>query len=361
MLENTYAVIMAGGKGERFWPLSTSTRPKQVLALLGDKPMLATTVDYLDGLIPPERVLIITSAALVDVVRQAVCNLPPENIIGEPFGRDTAAACALGAALVKAKCPDGAMCVLTADHAIEHLDVFHSTIESGLRYALDNDVLITIGLPPVFPSTGFGYIEAGDEIPDGGPVKFFKADRFVEKPDSETAAKYVAAGNFFWNSGMFMWAADAFQQALQKHCPSLMDMAARIEAVAWTPDFDEHLAKEYGKLDRISVDYAVMEKADNIVMVKGQFAWADVGSWPALADHLTPDTSGNVTLGACEVLASHDNVVVSRDRLTALVGVSDLVVVQAAKATLICPKSRAQDVKQMVQQLHECGIYEDLL
>lgn len=361
MLENTYAVIMAGGKGERFWPLSTSTRPKQVLALLGDKPMLATTVDYLEGLVPPERVLIITSVALIEVTRQAVRNLPPENIIGEPFGRDTAAACALGAALVKAKCPDAAMCVLTADHVIENLDVFHSTIESGLQYALGNDVLITIGIPPAFPSTGFGYIEAGDQIPDESPMDFFKVGRFVEKPDSETAAEYLAAGNFFWNSGMFMWTADTFQQALQKHCPSLMDMVARIEPVAWTPDFDQHLAEEYGKLDRISVDYAIMEKADNIVMVKGQFAWADVGSWPALANHLTPDTSGNVTLGTCEVLASHDNVVVSRDRLTALVGVSDLVVVQAAKATLICPKSKAEDVKQMVQQLHECGIYEHLL
>ena len=361
MLEKAYAVIMAGGKGERFWPLSNSQTPKQVLPLVSEKPMLAMTVDYIRALIPPERVLIITSAALVEVTRRALPELPPENVVGEPFGRDTAAAVALGSALVKARCPDGVFCVLTADHVIGDLDIFHATIREGLDYALTHDVLMTIGIPPAFPSTGFGYIDSGDVIETDGTVPLRSARGFVEKPDAATAQGYVTAGNFFWNSGMFIWSVAALQSALGKFQPHLLAMADRLEPVVWSDARDQHLAEEYGQLDKISVDYAIMEKADNIVMARGGFAWSDIGSWPALCEHFQPDGSGNTILGLCETVASHDNVVVSRDRLTALIGVSDLVVVQAEGATLICPKDRAQDVKAMVNQLHERGIYEDLL
>jgi len=360
-MENTYAIIMAGGKGERFWPLSTSAHPKQVLALVGDRPMLAMTVEYVKDLIPPERVLIITRSDLVEVTREAVPALPAENVIGEPVGRDTAAACALGSALVKAKCPDGAFCILTADHVIGQLDLFRSTLQNGLQFALENDVLITIGMRPSFPSTGFGYIEAGEKIDCPGNLSCFRARRFVEKPDQETAEQYLAAGTFCWNSGMFIWSVNAFQKALGKCSPGLMKMAERMESVAWTPEFPGRLAEEYASLDKISVDYAIMEKADNIVMVQGEFAWDDVGSWPALANHREPDSSGNTILGTCETLEASDNIVVSHDRLTALIGVKDLVVVHSGNATLICPRDRAQEVKAMVQQLRAKGQYDKLL
>jgi len=356
-----YAVIMAGGRGERFWPLSTSEHPKQVLSLVGDKPMLAMTVDYIRDLIPPERVLIITNAGLVDVTRRAVPELPAENVIGEPFGRDTAAACALGAALVGARAPDGAFCILTADHVIGQLDVFRRTIADGLAYALEHAVLMTIGIPPAFPSTGFGYIESGAPVEATGGTTFLKAKRFVEKPDRATARTYVEAGNYFWNSGMFLWSVASFRRALEKFQPALLGMSDRMRAAAWTAEFDERLAAEYGNLGKISVDYAIMEHADNIVMARCDFTWDDIGSWPALANHFPPDGSGNVLLGECESLAAHDNVVVSGERLTALIGVDNLVVVQAKNATLICPKDRAQDVKLMVQHLREQGGYEDVL
>lgn len=361
MSEKFYAVIMAGGKGERFWPLSSSKTPKQVLPLISDRPMIAMTVDYIKDLIPFERILIITNASLVDVTKAAVPELPSENIIGEPVGRDTAAACALGAALVKARCPDGAFCILTADHAISDLDKFRATINEGLTYALENDVLMTIGIKPTFASTGFGYIEVGADIESAGEIGLCKATRFVEKPDASTAEKYVSSGKFYWNSGMFMWSVKSLLKAFKSFCPEIYQMAKKIEPVVDTDNFYPTLTEEYNNLGKISIDYAVMEKADNIVLASGEFSWSDIGTWPALADHYEADENGNIVIGTGEHMESTDNIIVSKDRLTALIGVSDLVVVQSEHATLICPKDKVQDIKAMVNQLHDRGIYEDML
>lgn len=360
MKDNRFAVIMAGGRGERFWPLSTAARPKQVLSLVGGRSMLAQAVERLAGFIPPERVIIITSASLVEVSREAVPELPPENIIGEPCGRDTAAACALGAAIVKARCPDGAFCVLTADHVIRRIDRFQRILDRGFEMAGPGDRLVTMGILPTFPSTGFGYIECGDTLADGD-VRVFKAKRFVEKPDEDTAREYLQAGNFLWNSGMFIWKADALLEALRLFARPVYDMAVAMLPVVDTPSFAACLKTEYNRLGRISIDYAVMEKAGNIVTAAGDFEWYDVGSWPALEDHFAKDASGNVVIGDGELLDCSGNVVVSENRLTALIGVEDLVVVHADRATLICPKSRAQDVKKMVQQLADGGRHANLL
>ncbi|MBT3194217.1 MAG: mannose-1-phosphate guanylyltransferase [Verrucomicrobia bacterium] len=361
MQDNRYAVIMAGGKGERFWPLSTSKRPKQVLSIVGDRPMLAQAVERLAGFIPPERVLVITNASLVEVSREAVPELPPENIIGEPVGRDTAAACALGAAIVKARCENGSFCILTADHVIKDLDVFRQTLEEGFALAEQDASLVTIGITPTFASTGFGYIECGDTIDSGGEIAFRAAKRFVEKPDATTAQGYVDSGDFFWNSGMFIWSADALLKALGAFQPPLLAMAEAMQSVVDTASFDERLAEEYGKLGKISIDYAVMEKADNIVTASGAFGWFDVGSWPALEDHFDKDEAANVAIGDCKALDATGNIVVSNGRLTALIGVSDLVVVQADGVTMICPKDRAQEVKAMVQLLDSDGGYDGVL
>lgn len=361
MKDNTYAVIMAGGKGERFWPMSTTKRPKQVLSLVGGKPLLAIAVDRLEGLIPPERVIVITGADLVRATLRAAPNLPPENVIGEPFGRDTAAAVALASAIVKSRHPDGSFCILTADHIIKDLDVFRQTLREGLEIADEQDVLMTIGINPTFPSTGFGYIESGEGFDHKGSVEFKKAIRFVEKPDPRTAQKYIESGDFCWNSGMFVWSVKSIQKALADHQPQLLDMANNMEKVAGTDKFDDALAEEYGKLEKISIDYAIMEKADNIIMARGTFRWYDVGSWPALEEHFDVDKTKNVLIGQCEALESSNNVIVSNERLTALIGVNDLVVVQAENATLVCSKEKAQDVKKMVQLLSEKGDYDHIL
>ncbi len=362
MKDHRYAVIMAGGKGERFWPLSTSARPKQVLSLIGGRPMLAQAVERLGGFIPPERVLIITSASLVDVSREAVPELPPENVIGEPCGRDTAAACALGAAIVKARCPGkGAFCILTADHVIRNVERFREILDCGFDVAEQGDRLVTIGIQPRFPSTGFGYIECGDPLDGNRGARFCKAKRFVEKPDEDTARQYIASGNYLWNSGMFIWKADTLLNALATFEPPVHKMANAMLPVVDTPAFADTLKDEYNRLGRISIDYAVMEKADNIVTAVGDFEWHDIGSWPALEDHFEKDAHGNVILGDGETLDSTGNIIFGEDRLTALIGVEDMVVIHAGKATLICPKSRAQDVKKMVQQLVERGRYNDLV
>ena len=352
---------MAGGKGERFWPLSTSKHPKQVLSLVGGKPLLALAVDRLKGLIPPSRILIITSAALVKVTAKAVPSLPVENIIGEPTGRDTAAVCALASAIVKARDPNGLFCILTADHIIKEVPAFLRILRDSFALAASADVLITIGMRPTFPSTGFGYIDAGKGIKAPGETKFLKANRFVEKPDRKRAQKYLDAGNFYWNSGMFVWSVESIRKALASYRPQLLEMADRMQKVVDTRRFTAALASEYSKLEKISVDYAIMEKADNIVMAKATFTWDDIGSWTALENHFKKDSAGNVIIGTSEVLESKNNIVMSNNRLTALLGVSDLVVVQAENVTLVCHRDKVQEVKKMVQHLAKYDQYKSVL
>ena len=356
-----YAVIMAGGKGERFWPLSTSKHPKQLLALVGDKPLIAQAVDRLDGLVSPENIFVVTNADLVDATREAAPLLPPENIVGEPVGRDTAAAVACGGALVKARDENGVFAVLTADQVMGDLDVFFATIKGGMDLAGQNDILVTIGIQPTYPSTGFGYIESGDAFERVENIEFRRANRFVEKPDEATASGYVSSGNFYWNSGMFIWSVPALEQAFAAHSPEMRRLMDALTDYARQGRIVDGMDATYPSLKKISIDYALMEKADNIIMACGTFAWDDVGSWPALEGHFPQDGDGNTRMGQVETIDASSNIVLSRDRLTALIGVEGLVVVQAEGVTLVCPKDRAQDIKQMVVALRETGSYDHLL
>ncbi|HRZ12010.1 MAG TPA: sugar phosphate nucleotidyltransferase [Kiritimatiellia bacterium] len=360
MKDHYYAVILAGGRGERFWPLSTEKRPKQFIALAGDRTLLAQAVERLEGLIPPERILVITNKDLVGAAREACPVLPAENIIGEPAGRDTAAAVAVGAALVQARNPMGIFCVLTADHVIGDLDIFRRTLAAALARAESEEVLLTIGIQPAGPSTAYGYIEAGEAAGESGGVGFLGARRFVEKPDLETATRYCASGQFYWNSGMFIWSADVLERAFRKHRPVLAELMTRIRKAAGS-GLAAAMEREYEGLDRISIDYALMEKAGNILMARGRFAWDDVGSWTAVAAYLKRDGADNAVRGQMEAVDARDNVVVSDDRLTALVGVRDLIVVQADGVTLVCSKDRAQDVKKLVAQMKQSGRFSKVL
>lgn len=356
-----YAVIMAGGKGERFWPLSTSKHPKQLLALVGDKPLIAQAVDRLNGLVPPENIFVVTNADLVEATQEAAPLLPPENIVGEPIGRDTAAAVACGGALVKARDENGVFAVLTADQVMGDLDVFFATIKGGMDLAGQNDILVTIGIQPTFPATGFGYIESGDFFERAEGVEFRKANRFVEKPDEPTASQYLSTGKFYWNSGMFIWSVPALEKAFAAHCPDMRQLMDRLTDYARQGKIVEGMNATYPDLGKIAIDYALMEKADNIIMACGTFAWDDVGSWPALESHFPKDDADNTLIGQVETLDSGNNIILSRDRLTAVIGVDGLVVVQADGVTLVCPKDRAQDIKQMVVALREKGTCDDLL
>lgn len=356
-----YAVIMAGGKGERFWPLSTSKHPKQLLALVGDQPLIAQAVDRLSGLIPPENIFVVTNADLVEATQQAAPMLPPENVVGEPIGRDTAAAVACGGALVGARDPQAVFAVLTADQVMADLEVFQATLRSGMDLAGQQDVLVTIGIQPTFASTGFGYIESGDDFLSAEGVTFKKAVRFVEKPDAERAQEYLETGRFFWNSGMFIWSVPSLGKAFAAHCPAMKQLMEELTGYATRGEIHQGLEKIYPTLGKISVDYALMEKADNIVMACGTFAWDDVGSWPALEGHFPQDAAGNTLIGNCQQIDSTNNIIYSKDRLTAVIGADKLVVVQADGVTLVCPKDRAQDIKKMVTALKENGSFEELL
>jgi mannose-1-phosphate guanylyltransferase len=360
-MSGRYAVIMAGGKGERFWPLSTSKHPKQLLALVGDKALIAQAVDRLDGLIPPENVFVVTNADLVEATRQAAPMLPPENIVGEPIGRDTAAAVACGGALVGARDPNAVFAVLTADQVMGDLDIFKATLRSGMDLAEKNEILVTIGIQPTFPSTGFGYIESGADFATAEGVQFKKAVRFVEKPALPKAQEYLAGGKFFWNSGMFIWSVPTLGKAFAAHCPVMKTLIDELTSYAKRGEIFQGLEKIYPTLGKISVDYALMEKADNIVMACGTFYWDDVGSWPALESHFPKDEGGNTLIGNCQQIDSTGNIIYSKDRLTAVIGAENLVVVQADGVTLVCPKDRAQDIKKMVMALKEKGSFDDLL
>lgn len=351
-MKNAYAVILAGGSGERFWPLSTKARPKQFLSLFSGRPLLALAVERVAGLIPVERIFIITAEHLVDETAAAVWNMPRANIIGEPCKRDTAPAIAVASGIVRGRDPDGVVCILTADQLISDVETFRTTLSDAVAQARRYAGVVTIGMHPTYPATGFGYIEAGDLLPAHAVTVFKKATRFVEKPDAYTAARYVESGRYFWNSGMFIWHVDVMRDLFARYAPDLSQLADQVaDAVQARASIDGVLRQTYPLLRAISIDYAIMEHAENIVMAEGCFGWDDVGSWPSVAGHFTADQYGNVIIGACEQLEAQNNIVVSEDRLTALIGVRGLIVVHSENATLICPKERAEEVKKLIRRI----------
>lgn len=361
MSNHQYAVILAGGKGERFWPLSTAALPKQCLALVGDQPLITQAVARLEGCISPERIFIVTNRDLVDLCRDVVPQLPAGHIVGEPMGRDTAPAVALGTALVQARDPDGVFCVLTADHVINDVPLFHTTLQHAFDLASEHNMLITIGIQPDEPSTAFGYIEAGGPVAERDGIPFVHASRFVEKPDAETARAYLEKGTFCWNSGMFIWTVNGLLAAFDQHCPHLAELAKSLAGAVAAGTLDARLDETYPDLEKISIDYALMEKADNIAMARGTFGWDDVGSWTALARHFPKDADGNVSIGDADHLHTTRNIVISKERPTALIGVQNLIVVQAEGVTLVCAQDRAQEIKDLVSLLRDNPDRADLL
>ena len=341
---------MAGGSGERFWPQSRLSRPKHLLPIVGDRPMLTQTLARLEGLVPPERTWILTNGEQAEAVRRICPKLDPEKIVAEPVGRDTAPAVALAALLVRRDGGDGAFAMLPADHVIHDESAFRADLAAAFAAAERSPVIATIGIEPTFPATGYGYIEVGTER-DG----CFAVNRFVEKPDPETARGYLESGGYFWNGGIFVWRPSTILDALAEFRPELhRDCAAIGENLEREMPLPEVLSARYPALEKISIDYAVMEKARNVVMIRSSFDWDDVGSWPAIGRHHPTDAAGNAIRGAAEVEDAADNIVVAEDgHLVGLIGVSGLVVVQTADATLICPKERAQDVKKLVQSIRK--------
>lgn len=349
---------MAGGSGTRFWPASRATRPKQFLPLANGKPLIEAAIDRLHGLVPPEHVWVATNKKQAKALTRLLPNLPRERLILEPEPRDTAPCVALATATIAATDPEATMIVLPADHVIEPTDAFQAMLQAGIELAQDHKTLVTFGIPPTFPATGFGYIECGAAVA-GAKLPTFAATRFREKPDLATAKQFVASGNFLWNSGMFVWTVPAIRRAMERGEPLL---AACTTAMLAALQKQEKAATNRAFLTAParSIDYAVMEKADAVAVVKAPIRWNDVGSFPALDAVSPPDADGNVAVlagGASHLaLQSKANIVYADgDRTVALFGVHDLVVVAVDDAVLVCPKDKAQDLKALVEHVRKAG------
>jgi len=368
--KNRFVIIMAGGRGERFWPVSRQATPKQLISLLGKRSFLQDAVDRVLPVVPTRNVIIITNAAQAEAVRKQLPKIPKENIIAEPCGRDTCAAVTLGAALVGARSTTGVMAVLPADHVIPDAKKFQQVLNDCFDLASRGQVIVTIGIKPTEPATGYGYIHLGNELPPPSGVKryktaFYKAERFVEKPHFDRALEYLNSGQYRWNAGMFIWSFVTITNGLEMHQKEMADACHRWFKAAWTPKLARLLKKEYPDLRKISIDYALLEHAQNVVAAAGDFAWDDLGSWTALSRHLKSDPEGNCAVGDFVHVDAARNVVFdarTRGRTPiAVVGLRDSVIVLADDSILVAHKSQAQKIKELVTKLSADPRYKNLV
>ena len=370
--KDRYVIIMAGGRGERFWPVSREKTPKQLLTLLGNRSFLQQAVDRVLPLVPIKNVFVITNEIQAPEVRKQLPKLPKQNVISEPIGRDTCAAVTLGAAIVGARSTTAVMAVLPADHVIPEEKKFQQVLSDAFDLASRGQAIITIGITPKGPETAYGYIKVGEALPAPAGVKsyktvFHRAEQFVEKPDFNRALDYYNSGQYRWNAGMFIWSFVTVTEGLQKHQPELYQACQRWFKVANNPaKLNKALAKEYPEVKKISVDYALMEHAQNVIVADGNFEWDDLGSWTALARHLKPDPEGNCAVGDFVHVDGARNIIYdarTKDRRTpiAVVGLRDSILVLADDAVLLAYKNKAQSVKEMVKKLAEIKEYKKLV
>ena len=347
-----HAVIMAGGSGTRFWPASRGAWPKQLLPIGTDRPLVEETLDRLAPLIPAERTLIVTNAMYADMTAELLSEVPRQNIIGEPTGRDTAACIGLAALILKKRDPDAVMAVMPSDHIIRPAGRFRESLEAAETVLKGNrDALITFGIRPAFPATGYGYILKGDPVTMNRDFPFFEVQAFREKPDLETARGFLEAGGYCWNAGIFCWRADTILSLLARLLPELHKGLLELTPVVDREGFNEALATVYPGLTKISIDIGVMEKAERRIVAEVDYAWDDVGSWAALPRLIKADDDGQVVQGEVVSVDSKNNIVAARGGVVGLVNVEGLIVVHTPDATLVCHKEDAERVKTLVEKL----------
>ena len=349
-------VIMAGGVGERFWPWSRRKRPKQLLDLTGKGSMIGLTVDRVSRLSAPEKTLIVTNVEQRDaIIREVSGRIPPENVIGEPIGQNTAPCIGLAAVVLRETYGNQPMLVLPADHLVEPIDTFKTLVTTAAKYAKEHGCLLTFGIEPTRPETGYGYIRAGKSVFKEGDAEIYEAEAFLEKPDADTAQAFVDAGNYYWNSGMFVWTTEAILEAMATHLADLHEVLNRIAIEMGTRPLTEVLNELYPQTPSVSIDYGVMEKATNVVLMKAKFEWSDVGNWELIREVHPADANGNVFVGEHIAIDSTNNTVVSPDRPVAVLGVDDVVIVDCGDTILVCRRDRAQEIKKIVKTLRKDG------
>ena len=341
------ALIMAGGKGTRFWPLSTEEKPKQFLNLIGEETMIQMTVNRIKPIIPIERVFVCTGEMYVDLVKEQLPELPEQNIIVEPEGRNTAPCIALSAFVIKKYYKDANMIVLPSDHLISDEDEFRNVIKNADEFVKENkEAIITLGMEPTRPETGYGYIRYGKDEKVINNHKVIKVDAFVEKPNKEKAKAYIKEGNYLWNGGMFLWSADNILNQIEKYSKGTYEALKDIETVD-NEEIQELINNNYHKTEAISIDYAVMEKSDSIYVVPSRFGWDDVGSWEALDRYREKDDKGNVLVGNAKVVDSHGNLVISSSHDIVVEGLKDIYVIENDGKILVGHKSNVANVKEL--------------
>lgn len=355
-----YAVIMAGGRGERFWPRSREAMPKQFLSLIEDRTMLQLTLERLVGLVDISDTYIVTGAEFREIILNQIPGLPTENIIIEPFGRDTAAAIGLSSMRLGRRNPREVMVVLPADHYISDASRFREVLKGAMSAAWRGENIVTLGIVPVRPETGYGYILRGDLQDTFAGVPAYRAARFVEKPDFLKAREYLSDGNYLWNSGMFVWRVDLINKLIEEHLPGLAQGLKKIREALDNEGYEEILEQVYSGLPKVSVDYGIMEQAENVLVIPGDFGWDDIGSWTALERYAQKDQYGNVLNGKGILLNTNNTFVFCPGKTVALLGVENLVVVNDGDSLLISHKDRAQEIKKVVQNLRDNG-FADVL
>ena len=349
MTNKCYAVIMAGGRGERFWPLSKKTLPKPFIPLLKEETMIQETVKRIKSLIPEERIIIVISRDHFSIAKQQLPEIPVENFVIEPFGRDTAACIGLASLYIGRRDKDASMIVLAADHLIADREAFFSTVTASLKFLASNDYIVTIGIKPTRPETGYGYIELGEMLGSVDNESFFSVKKFVEKPNLSTASDYLQSDRYCWNSGMFIWKNATIQKSLSLYMPELWNGLMRIDECLGSEKEEEVIKKEFSQFERVSVDYGVLEKSSQVVVLPASFNWDDVGTWTALERVYDLDESDNVVVGKHVGRDTHGCIIFSRDRLVATFGVKDMVIVQAKDKILVCHKEKAPYLKEIVR------------
>jgi mannose-1-phosphate guanylyltransferase len=354
-----YAAILAGGKGERFWPLSRRSYPKQFLSVFGDKPMLEETLSRIEPLVAPERTLIMTGDHLVPRVAEMASRIPKENVLGEPISKNTAPPIGLAALALDVKEPGCVMAVLPADHLIKDRQAFLRDLRKAAEVALRENRLVTFGIRPTRPETGYGYVRIGSPLADFSEV--YDAAGFREKPNIKQAGQLLAAGDYLWNSGIFVWTTTAILQAMGLHLPSLRRGLEEIRASMGGPAQAEAVGKFYSSAQKISIDYGVMEKARNVAVVEASFDWDDVGSWLSMERLEREDSMGNVVRGVTKSLSTENSIVVCEDGLVATLGVSGLLVVRTKDVTLVCRKDRAGEIGKFLEEMKDEEEFEKFL